>query len=80
MAKFVPTWIMYAIASFALATLLILDLVSKRRFQVNRATLMPLGPMYMPDSFPFAFPHPYNTSRKSLSMVQVWIRLVFKID
>jgi hypothetical protein len=50
--------------------------VSHCRNQPVKTSLMPLGPEYMPESFPFAFPEPFDPKKRSLSMVEVLFDVV----
>lgn len=64
-------------AAFGIAILMtigfvfVLAAVSQFRVRSSKSVLIPLGPEYMPESFPFAFPEPYNPKKRSLSMVEV---------
>jgi hypothetical protein len=71
MVKPAPVWLLHAIGTAAACAILVLTIVSYQMNRSRQASLMPLGPMYMPESFPFAFPEPFDPKKKSLSMVEV---------
>ena len=66
-----PKWMLSGIAMAALCSILALALISKYKAEHRKISLMPLGPIYMPESFPFSFPQPFDPKKNSLSMVEV---------